>query len=395
MKNWTIKLFLLLGALSLSHAVLASDTQAETGEHNEADQAASHNEADHKEEGHKEAEEEPSVKLSPQQISAAGIVSRAIQLQNVAEVIEAPGEITLNAYKTVVITPRVSAQVVERHAKLGDAVTTGQPLLTLSSVEMSGAQGNLLITEREWKRVKKLGKKVVSGQRYTEARVAHEQAKARVLAYGMTEKQITAFLSSGDASQANGAFQLLASQDGTVIHDDFIVGELIEPGKKLFIISDESMLWVEARLTPKQAALVTAGSPVNIMVDNHRFPGKVVQVHHALDEETRTLGVRIEVANPDDQLHPGVFVQARISSTSTGQALSVPVSAVLRSPDGDWVVFIEHEKNKFEPQEVEVVRTTGESIVIKGIEPGTRVVTQGAFFVQSELAKSGFEIHNH
>jgi len=387
MKNRRVKLLLLLGVLLLGNAVFASDTQAETGEHNEAGkEAAGH---------HEEGREEQSVKLSPQQISAAGIVSSAIQLKNVADAIEAPGEITLNAYKTVSITPRISAQVVERHAKLGDAVTTGQPLLTLSSVEMSGAQGSLLITEREWKRVKKLGEKVVSGQRYTEARVAHEQAKARVLAYGMTEKQVEAFLSSGDASQANGTFQLLASQDGTVIHDDFIVGELIEPGKKLFIISDELMLWVEARLTPKQAALVTPGNSVNIIVDNKLFPGKVVQVHHALDENTRTLGVRIEVANPDDRLHPGVFVQAQISTTRTEQVLAVPVNAVLRSPDGDWIIFIEHKAGEFEPQEVEVVRTTGELIVIKGIEPGTRVVTQGAFFVQSELAKSGFEIHNH
>jgi len=65
----------------------------------------------------------------------------------------------LNEYKTTSVTPRVSSQVVKRHVKLGDVITIGQPLVTLSSVEMATAQGNLLVTSREWQRVKKTGAK--------------------------------------------------------------------------------------------------------------------------------------------------------------------------------------------------------------------------------------------
>lgn len=379
-----LKIVILAVSLATLNVAFASGGQDADG----------HEESVHEESGHDD-EEEQSVKLTAKQIETAGIVVKEIELQSVADVISAPGEIMLNEYKTTSVTPRVSAQVVKRHAKLGDLLSTGQPLVTLSSVEMAGAQGDLLVSGREWQRVEKLGRKVVSEQRYTEARVAHEQAKARVLAYGMTAKQAELFLKSGDASKANGTFQLLAPQDGTIIFDQFIVGELIEPGTKLFIISDESVLWVEAKLTPAQAATVATGSLANIIAGSNNFTGKVVQVHHALDEDTRTLGVRIEVSNPDDRLHPGVFVQAQINSINTEQALSVPVNAVLRSPDGDWAIFTEHEKGEFEPQEIELLRTVGDQAVIVGIDPGTRVVTQGAFFVQSELAKAGFEIHNH
>ncbi len=385
----------------------ASGHHEEAG-HKDDDHEKEHKEDghdDHEENGHKDAghdehgdaghEEEAAVKLSAEQMAIAGIVSEAIQLRKVSDVISAPGEVVLNAYKTSSVTPRVSAQVIRRYAKLGDEVHAGQPLLSLSSVEMANAQGELLVSEREWQRVKKLGRKVVSASRYTEAKVASEQAKARVLAYGMTAKQVTAFIKSGDASKANGTFQLLAPQDGTVIKDDFIQGELIEPGRVLFVISDESVLWVEAKLTPSQVRLVSPGNAVLITAEGKQFNGKVVQVHHALDESTRTLGVRVELANPNDELHPGVFVQTKISSNNTARALAVPVNAVLRSPDGDWMVFIEHKAGEFEPQEVELVRTVGDVSVIEGLEVGTRVVTQGAFFVQSELAKSGFEIHNH
>jgi len=72
--------------------------------------------------------------------------------------------------------------------------------------------------------------------------------------------------------------------------------------------------------------------------------------------QTRTLGVRIEVPNPDDRLHPGLFVDVRIAGSDTEPALAVPVEAVLRSPDGDWQIFIEHEAGEYNPLEVEIVR---------------------------------------
>jgi cobalt-zinc-cadmium efflux system membrane fusion protein len=98
---------------------------------------------------------------------------------------------------------------------------------------------------------------------------------------------------------------------------------------------------------------------------------------------------------PDDRLHPGLFVEARMASGNRAQSLVVPEEAVLRSPDGDWQLFVEHEPGEFEAREVEVLRTTAGQTVIEGVKPGTRVVTRGAFFLQSELAKSGFDIHAH
>lgn len=342
-----------------------------------------------------EAHEEGGVQLTPEQQEMAGVVVEALQLRDIVNELRAPGEIQLNAYATSRVAPRIAAQVLERQARLGDRIEKGHALVTLSSVEMAQAQGDLLVAEREWRRVSKLGRDVVSEQRYTEARIKREQARARVSAYGMTEDEIKQLVASGKAELANGQFQLLAPQNGTVIHDDFIVGELVEPGRVLFEISDESVLWVEARLTPDEAAQIQVNARATMVIGDRQVEGRVTQVHHALDESTRTLGVRIEVPNPDDRLHPGLFVEARIEGKSSEPALAVPNDAVLRSPDGDWQVFVEHEPGEFEPREVEVVRTTAAFTVIGGQEPGVRVVTRGAFFLQSELAKSGFDIHNH
>jgi RND family efflux transporter MFP subunit len=363
-------------------------------------QAAEREHVDHGDHGREadevhEEHEEASIRLTAGQQTMAGIVVDTLQPRHVAGELRAPGEIRLNAYATSRVAPRIVAQIIERQAQLGDAVEQGTPLVTMSSVEMAQAQGDLLVAEREWRRVSELGREVVAEQRYTEARIVREQARARVSAFGMTEDEIRRLVATGKAELANGRFQLLAPQAGTVIRDDFIVGELVEPGHVLFEISDESLLWVEARLTPDEATRVAVDAPATVLVGKQKVVGRVSQVHHALDENTRTLGVRIEVPNPDDLLHPGLFVEARIASGTTGLALAVPEDAVLRSPDGDWQVFVEHAPGEFEPREVVVLRTSAGQAVIEGVVPGTRVVTRGAFFLQSELAKSGFDIHAH
>lgn len=99
---------------------------------------------------------------------------------------------------------RITAQVVRRHARLGDHVKQDQPLVTLSSVEMAEAQGILLETEAELRRVEKLGREMVSDKRFVAAQVAYQHAYAKARAYGMTEKQIDVLVKAGDAAKATG-----------------------------------------------------------------------------------------------------------------------------------------------------------------------------------------------
>jgi len=370
----TLKLMALCLCLTL-----VTPTYAQQDDHDDQETAAQHaGEADDHDGGdedghddHDEGEEESgAVEISVEQQRMAGIVVEPLQTRSLAAEISAPGEVKLNAYLTRKVTPRITSQIMQRHVRLGEQVTAGQPMVTLSSVEMAEAQGVLQVAELEWRRVESLGKSTVSERRYTEAQVAQQQARSRVSAYGMTAGQITA-LFAGNKGSADGTFQLLAPQDGTVIRDEFVEGEYVEPGRELFEISDESQIWVAW------------------------FEGRVIQAHHILDETTRTLAVRIEVANPDERLHPGLFVDTRIVGSDLVDVIAVPEDAVLRSADGDWAVFIEEAPGNFESLEVEVIRTLNGLAVIEGVPAGTRVVTEGAFFVQSEIAKSGFDIHNH
>ena len=316
----------------------------------------------------------------------------------------------LNQYKTSQVTAKVTSRVQKRFVHLGDMVKKGQKLAVLKAVTtpelaanmisiadleagLAEAKGELNTADAEWQRVKSIGKDLISKKRIDEAKIARDQASSKVKAYQRSQKKMQGLLSTGIAK--NSTMVITAPQSGTIISDKFVNGQVVEPSDILFEISDMAHLWVEARIKPKHIRNIQKGSSVVIHVGQQKLQGKVINIGRVLDEETKTLAVRIELNKESPALYPGQFVQVRINSSKTHTGIAVPNQAVLRSPDGDWMVLVEAAQGRFEPKEIEVKQQLGDSTVITGIDEGTKIVSKGAFFVQSEIAKSGFEVHNH
>ncbi len=383
------------------HAHEAPPVRLAAADHDHEDEHG-HDEAHgHEDEGHGHDEagehEEGVLRLDAEARAAQGIELGQARLMPLKDLILAPAEVIVDAYRAARVTPRIPGQITARHARLGDHVRAGDRLATLSSVEMARAQGDLLVADREWQRVKALGKQVVSERRWVEARVARQLALARVRAYGMTEAQIEALLRQGDVSRATGDFDLIAPISGTVISDDFILGELAEPGRVMFDIADETVLWVEARLHPEVADRIAIGASARVSPGKDLWiEGRVVQRHHRLDEATRTQAIRIEVNNADDRLHPGQFVQAVIESAGGEPVVAVPESAVVLM-QGSPVVFRLEGEDELHPQPVETGATrAGWTEIRAGLAAGETVVVRGAFFLKSLLLKSQMgEGHAH
>jgi cobalt-zinc-cadmium efflux system membrane fusion protein len=318
---------------------------------------------------------------------ALGIVTAPVTAQALTEELRAPGEVKANAYATTLISPRIPAQIVRRQAKLGDTVKTGQPLVTLSSVEVAEAQGALIVSERDWLRVKALGAEAVSAKRYTESQVARDQAYAKLRAYGVSESEITALTRQG-SNRANGEFALVAPQAGRITTDDFIAGERVEPGKVLFTLVDEARVWVEAQLAPDAAERVKEGTPVRVIAHDQTLTGAVTQLSHRTVEASRTTPIRIEVANESDALHPGEFVETFIATRGTTKVLGVPNDAIVQL-QGQPTVFKAEANGHFEPTPIQPGETRGTQTAVKqGLVAGDVIVVEGAYVLKARLLKS-------
>lgn len=361
---------------------------AESGEADHAEGAGAHVEAG------EEGEAAEPVKMDEAALEAAGIKLQTLQPSLLSEELRAPGEVVDSAYGTTLITPRVEALVVRRHAKLGDEVRTGAPLVTLASVEVSDAQAELRIAEQEWRRVSALGREAVAGRRITEAKVAVDRARAKAQAYGLP----------GTASGGvNGQFTLTAPHAGRITEDEFVVGERIEPGKALFRLVDESIVWVDAKLPSGTVSRIEPGSQATVVVGGERLAGKVMRSAHRTSDATRTASVRLEVPNQDDRLHGGDFVEVYFEAASAANTdnkaatqLAVPTDALVQL-EGETVVFRRNAAGALEPVPVRAGEVIGDRTVIReGLKTGDTVVVAGAFAVKSQMLKAQLgEGHGH
>jgi len=387
--NITFKTFLLALLLVSSNSAISGEDDHEHSDNEQSTTADAHQDDG---DDHAESTEPAGVNLSTRQQSLADIKVEVLDARPMNFRVYAPGEIKANGYTSYLVSPRVDSVVLRRHVALGDHVEKGQALVSLFSESVAEAQAGYRVASSEWQRVKKLGRKAMGDSRFISAKSAYEAAYGRLLAFGLSESAIQ---SLNDNSQALGEYTLTAANSGSVQSDDFNQGQRVESGQALMELSDEKELWVKALLAPNIHLELPAGTEAEIKVGNEWFTAKVIQEAHTIDPQTRTRVVRLQVNNDSHRLHPGQFADVYFLFATDESVLAVPESALMRGSDGDWTVFVEVEPGEFQAQEVELGRSLGKWREITGVESGSRVVMEGAFFVASQISKGDFDAHNH
>ncbi|MBK1852507.1 efflux RND transporter periplasmic adaptor subunit [Marinobacter sp. 1-4A] len=382
------------------HAAGGDDHREGTGEEDEYEGGHAEEREHEEEEGHGHEEESDggheeaaTASINAKQKELAGIEVATLESKRVDYEIYAPGELLTNGYTSYHVSPRVASVVLRRHVELGEHVTKGQPLVTLFSETVAQAQADYRKAFPEWERISGLGRSVVGDQRFNTAKANIEAARATLLAYGLNDDDIGALKASGVGSL--GEYTLRARVDGAVLTDEFEQGQRVEAGQPLVTLANESELWVEAHLPANSDIVLKQGAEAEVRVAGRVAVATVSQEAHTIDAVTRTRIVRLELDNPEDRFHPGMFADVYFLFKTTEPVLAVPESALMRGADGDWTVYVEEAEAEYEPVEVELGRSIGGLREIFGLTAGQRIVSRGAFFVASEIAKGGFDPHNH
>lgn len=365
--------------------------------HDDHNSEAKHGHDEHNEEGDHDGHgghgEATSASLNLAQMTLSDIQVSPLTPRKVDYQLYAPGELLSNGYTSYRVSPRVASVVLRRHVALGDHVKKGQSLVTLFSESVAQAQADYRTAWPEWKRVQELGRKTLGEQRYIDAKASLEAARATLLAYGLSTSDLQSLASQ--QAKALGEYTLRAEINGAVLADNFEQGQRIEAGAPLISLADEQQLWVEAHLPVNLTLTLGAGTQAEVVTGDVRVKASVTQEAHTIDPITRTRTVRLLVNNPEHRLHPGQFAEVFFYFRTEEPVLAVPETALMRGADGDWTVFAEDHPGEFLPVEVELGRALGSLREIEGIKPGTNIVTRGAFFVASQIAKGGFDPHNH
>ena len=159
------------------------------------------------------------------------------------------------------------------------------------------------------------------------------------------------------------------------------------PGDTLFQIADTSTVWVQADVFEQDIAAVNLGQKAKIRINAYPgeiFEGRIAYVYPTLKADTRTVPMRIELANPKGRLKPAMFADVDIPVAGAMPVVTVPNSAVIDSGSRQ-VVIVQLGEGHFEPRAVKLGQRGGDFVqVLEGIKEGELVVTAANFLIDAE-----------
>jgi cobalt-zinc-cadmium efflux system membrane fusion protein len=178
---------------------------------------------------------------------------------------------------------------------------------------------------------------------------------------------------------------------GVVLERTIALGQTADPSKPLFRIGDVSTLWLTVHAFERDAVRLAKGAPARITfaaIPGRTFQGSVALIGQSVDPDSRTVAVRIDLANREGLLRPGMSATAWLPVGEQGTLLAVPAAAVQRVRDR-WCVFIPKDDRTFEIRPIGRGRDiAGEVEILSGVRAGEPIVVDGAFLLKAETERS-------
>jgi len=263
----------------------------------------------------------------------------------------------------------------------GEIVAGKQPLLSFYSPD-------LFTAEREY--VMLLGMR-------NEARAAEdretpesllESARGRLKQWNVTDEEIAELEKSRKPAEE---VTLYSPFRGVVKEVEAEQGGTVKTGDRLVGVADLSQVWVWADFYEAELGALKQGQKATLTVNAYPgevFEGTVALIDPFLDEGQRTFKVRIDIANADLKLRPGMYGDVTLE-TEAGSGLVIPLNAVM--PTGTRnLVFVDRGEGRLEPRNITLgAEYDGFYEVKEGLDEGERIVSSATFLIDAEAQIQG------
>ena len=320
------------------------------------------------------------VVISVGKVQKLGVRSEPAALRTLDKVVAAVGRIEVDERRVFAVAPKFEGWVERLFVDAtGQPVGKGQPLFEVYSPELVSAQREYLIASQAVEALRSADADARAGMR----RLA-ESSLARLRNWDISDEQVHSLTQTGEAKRTL-TFRSPAS--GIVMEKKAVQGMRFMPGDTLYQVADLSSVWVIADVYEQDIALVRTGARAAVRVaayPERTFEGRITYVYPTLKPETRTVPVRLEIANPGLLLKPAMFAQVDLPASGSAKVLTVPVSAVIDSGTRQ-IVLVQRAEGRFEPREVRLGARTDRYVqVLQGVREGESVVVAANFLIDAE-----------
>jgi membrane fusion protein, heavy metal efflux system len=348
------------------------------------------------------SQSDPTVDLSPSQMNSIKIEPVGSYQFPVEK--ETVGTISFADDLTVDIFPAYQGTILKAFVELGTQVKKDQPLYTIKSPDLIQAESTLIgaaatyeLTTKELARAKDLYTTNVGvPQKELEQAISDQQtadgalkaARDAVRVFGKTDAEIDQMIAS---RKIDPALVVRSPISGRVTSFNAPPGLLVQPGSGTapYTVANVSVKWMLANVVESDIPLFHLGQPVQVKVmayPDRVFKGKVSKIYAAVDPNTHRVTIRSEIADPKDELRPGMLANFVIRVDGPVEAIAVPANGVVREPDGTMVAWVTTDRRHFVQRVIRIgLRQDDRVQILDGLQQGELVVSDGAVFLSNML----------
>jgi len=340
-----------------------------------------------------------SLELSPSQLNSIKIEAVGSYPFRVEK--EAVGNIDFADDLSVQVFPAYQGTIIKTFVELGVRVQKDQPLYTIKSPDLIQAESNLIgaaatfeLTNKELARVQGLGgiaerekEQATSDQQTADG--ALKASRDAVLVFGKTNAEIDQMIA---LRKTDPALVVRSPISGTVTSFNAPPGLLVQPGNlpAPYSVAKVTIKWMLANVSETEIPFFHLGQPVQVKVmayPDRVFQGKVSKIYATVDPNTHRVTIRSEIADPHDELRPGMLANFLIRVHDPVEAIAIPANGVVREADGTMTAWVTTDRHRFEQKIITIgLRNDDRVQVLDGLRRGELVVTDNAVFLSNMLS---------
>ena len=326
---------------------------------------------------------EGTVRVDPSFVQRIGVRTAPVERRDIAQSIRTVGTLAHNDKQIAWINTKFDGWIENVAVNyLGETVEKGQVLFDIYSPELVATQTDYLHAVHYAARLDASGYPEVAGRAHSLV----ESARARLRYWDITDEQI-ATLEREETPRRT--LSVSSPVTGVVVEkmNETLDGMYVQPGMNLYKLADLTTIWVDVEIFEHQVQAMRVGQRAEVELPyapGQPYTGFVRYLYPHFNQETRTMTVSIELANPDLTLRAGMYANVTFDVPVARNALAVPEEAVIRTGTRD-VAVLELSPGLFRVAEV-TLGAGGDGVweVLDGISEGDRIVVSAQFLIDSE-----------
>jgi Cu(I)/Ag(I) efflux system membrane fusion protein/cobalt-zinc-cadmium efflux system membrane fusion protein len=320
------------------------------------------------------------VQLTPERMQSIGVKLGTVEYKQLNDDIRATGTVDIDERLLSYVQVRFPGYIRKVFANATyQYVRKGEPLFTVYSPDLVATQQEYLLAQQNQK---VSSASTVDGVASGAASLS-AAAEQRLEQWDVPQSELQKLT---DAGKPITDLTINSPVSGYITEYNALPNMYVQPSTRLYTVADLSSVWVYAQVFQDAVGRIRPGDTAQITVDSYpgrTFYGRIEEILPQVDMATRTVRVRLAMANPGLRLKPGMFVNVDVKA-SLGRQLVVPASAVFQSGTRQ-LVFLNQGNGSLEPKEITVGPEVGDDfVVLKGLQAHQSVVTSANFLIDSE-----------